>query len=321
MQGLVGDIGGTHARFALAETDGGRPTLRQERTLENTAYSSAEAAIEAYLADAGVASPPERVVLAVAGPVTDGAISFTNSDWRLSEARLRSHGGFRHAQLINDFAAQALGAPHLQAGELRRIGPEVEGLATAPVAVMGPGTGFGVGALVRERGAETAIATEGGHVGFAPADELEVEIWRRVSSRYGRVSIERLLSGPGLYELYLALADIEGAPAGLSDERQVQAAAERGDPLAARTVDRFCRILGGCAGDIALGLGARGGVYLSGGVALKLADAIAAGGFRERFEDKGRFAAYMRAIPTWLALEKYTALLGAARLLPRLEGS
>ncbi len=318
-RGLVGDIGGTHARFALAEADGGRPVLQGEKTLVNAEHASAEAAIEAYLAGAG-GPRPERVVLAVAGPVTDGAIHFTNSDWRLSEARLRTHGGFRAARLVNDFAAQALGAPHLAGdNELRRIGPAAAGAADAPIAVMGPGTGFGLGALVREGGAEAVVSTEGGHVSFAPGDELEVEIWRLFARRHGRVSIERLLSGPGLYEIYGAMAEIGGAKAALADEREVQGAAAGGDPLAAATVDRFCRILGGAAGDFALALGARGGVYISGGVAERLADPIASGGFRDRFEAKGRFLDYMRAIPTWLVRERYTALIGAARLLSRLE--
>ena len=187
--------------------------------------------------------------------------------------------------------------------------------------ILGPGTGFGVAGLVRARGGETVLATEGGHVGFAPTDELEIEIWRRLARARGRISVERVLSGAGLFELYQALADIEGVAATLADQAAVQAAGEAGDPLAARTVDRFCRILGSTAGDFALGYGALAGVYVTGGVAEKLAGELVKGGFRERFEAKGRFEGYMRAIPTWLVLDPYAALIGVASQLEALEGA
>ena len=321
VEGLVGDIGGTNARFALATIRDGRPAIREPRSYANRDYASAEAAIEAYLAEVGVARTPDAVVLAVAGPVTDGAADFTNSDWVLSEPRLRSTAGFRLARLINDFAAQALGAPRVAADGLRRIGPEVEGDPDAPVAVLGPGTGFGLAGLVRVAGREAVVPTEGGHACFAPCDDLEVEIRHWFIRRHGRVSIERVLCGRGLYELYLALGEIQGVPAPQADEKQVQAtAADGSDPLAAAAVDRFCLILGATAGDIALTMGARGGVYVTGGVAQRLADRIVAGGFRDRFEDKGRFRDYMRAIPSVLIVEHYTALIGAAVDLGRLEG-
>ena len=316
MTGLVGDLGGTNARFALVEDGGGPPS--QIKAYAARDYASPEEAIEAYLKAAGAARP-DKVVLAVAGPITDGAMHFTNLDWEVSEARLTSVGGFKAARLLNDFAAQALGAPRLDAGRLRVLGPELGRPSEGTMLILGPGTGFGVAGLVREGGHETVLSTEGGHVAFAPTDALEIEIWRRFARGRERVSIERVLSGAGLYELYGALADIEGAPAPLNDQTAVHAAAEAGDPLAMRTVDRFCRILGSTAGDFALGLGARGGVYVTGGVAEKLADSLAAGGFRERFEAKGRFAGYTGAIPTWLVLDPYAALIGAASQLPALE--
>jgi glucokinase len=316
MAGLVGDIGGTHARFALADAEG---RIGEPRTYANRDFASLEAVIHAYLGEAGARRRPALAVLAVAGPVTKGAMRFTNLDWEISEERLQREAGFKDARLINDFAAQALGAPRVSAQGLRRVGPEVSGAPGGTLAVLGPGTGFGVAGLVREGGRESVLATEGGHVGLAPCDETEVEVWRFLSRRRGRVSVERVLSGPGLYELYCALAEIEGLPARLSDQRQVQAAAADGDKLAAATLDRFCLMLGSTAGDIALGLGARGGVYVTGGVAQGLADTIASGGFRDRFEAKGRFEGYMRAIPTWLILEPYTALIGAASVLRNLE--
>jgi glucokinase len=317
MEGLVGDIGGTHARFALSE---GRPAIREPRTYNVSDYPTLEAIIEAYLNDVG-GRRPTLAVLAVAGPVTNGEMEFTNLNWRLSEMALREKAGFSGARLINDFAAQALGAPRVESKGLRRIGPDVTGQAQGTIAIMGPGTGFGLAALAYDGPRETVLATEGGHAGFAPFDEAELEIWRILRRRLGRVSIERVLSGPGLYDIYLALAEINGRAPRLNDEREVHRAGDGGDELAAGALDQFCAILGSTAGDIALSLGARGGVFITGGVALKLADRICAGGFRDRFESKGRFDSYMRAIPTQLVLEPYTALIGAAALLATLETS
>ena len=318
MLGLVGDIGGTNARFALAEEAGGRPVVREPRGYANAEYDGPEAAIDAYLKDTG-APRPSKVILAVAGPVSRGAAHFTNLGWDVSESRLKSVGGFQAARLLNDFAAQALGAPRLAPESLRQLGPDIPAPAAGTLAILGPGTGFGVAGLVRQFGGEVVLATEGGHVAFAPTDDLEIEIWRRFMRGRERVSVERVLSGSGLYELYRALADIEGVAAALADQKAVHAAADGGEPLAARTIDRFCRILGSVAGDIALGMGARGGVYVTGGVAEKLADHLAAGGFRERFEAKGRFVDYVNAIPTWLVMDPYAALIGAASQLATLE--
>lgn len=320
MKGLVGDIGGTNARFALVEEADGRPAVGAPRAYSNKDYASPEAAIAAFLKDAGAAQP-EAVVLSVAGPVSNGAMHFTNIDWEISEARLTSVGGFKAARLLNDFAAQALGAPRLAPADLRVLGPELPKAEEGTMVILGPGTGFGVAGLVRQGGHESVLATEGGHVGFAPTDDLEIEIWRRFARGRERISVERVLSGSGLHELYQAMADIEGGPAPLPDARAVQLAAESGDGLAARSVDRFCRILGSTAGDFALAFGARAGVYVTGGVAEKLADQLASGGFRERFEAKGRFVDYMRAIPTWLVLDPYSALIGAASQLAALRPS
>ena len=316
--GLVGDLGGTNARFGLVQERGGRPGPSGVKAYAARDYAAPEDAIEAYLKDVE-AERPARVVLAVAGPITNGAMHFTNLDWEVSEARLTRVGGFKAARLLNDFAAQALGAPRLDRANLQALGPDLDRPDQGTMVILGPGTGFGVAGLVRQGDAETVLATEGGHVGFAPTDDFEIEIWRRFARSRGRISIERVLSGPGLHELYQAIADIEGQAASLADARAIQAAAETGDALAGRVIDRFCRILGSTAGDFALALGARAGVYVTGGVAEKLADELAQGGFRERFEAKGRFVDYMRAIPTWLVTDPYAALIGAASQLAALE--
>ena len=317
IHGLVGDIGGTNARLALLDEDG---RLRDPRNLRCADYRSLADLVGDYLkAVAGRRCPP-RAALAVAGPVIGGETAFTNLDWTVSEIELLGAFPFEAVNLINDFAAQAMAAPVLEADDLRHVGPEVHGDAAAPVAVLGPGTGFGVAGLVRSDLVELPLATEGAHSAFAPCDEVEVEIWRRLKTKYGRVSKERILSGAGLYDLYLALADIEGAAASLPDQEAVTAAAASGEGLAVATVDRFCEILGSVAGDLALVLGARGGVFIGGGIAPKLIDSLVSGGFRRRFEEKGRLTDYVRAIPTAVILHPYAALLGAARELKRQEG-
>jgi len=176
-----------------------------------------------------------------------------------------------------------------------------------------------VAGLARSERGDVAVAGEGGHAGFAPADEVETEIWRWFAARYERVSIERLLSGAGLFEIYRALGEIEGVEAPLADERAVMSEGLGGSGLAGAALDRFAGILGSVAGDLALSFGARGGVFISGGIAPRMADRLAAGPFRSRFEAKGRLAPYVRAIPTNLVLHPYPAILGAARELEQME--
>jgi glucokinase len=314
--GLVGDVGGTNARFALVDAQG---HVRNPRIFAAKDYGSITDVMEEYLHTTCGRKRPPRAVIAVAGPVVDGEIEFTNLDWQISEGDLLAHFEFEAVKLINDFAAQALACPRLDPEELRPIGPKIRGAMDQPVLVLGAGTGFGVAALVRAERGDVAIATEGGHAGFAPNDDVEVEIWKRLAARHGRVSVERLLSGPGLYDIYRSLADIEGKPAPLTDQRAVTVAGAEGDVLAAAALDRFCAILGSVAGDLALSFGARGGVFISGGIAPRLVDRLDSGGFRERFEAKGRLAPYVRDIPTSLVLHPYPAIIGAARELQQME--
>lgn len=307
---LVGDIGGTNARFALVGPDG---PPHGARKLPRQSFNSVAEAIEDYLAEAG-GSRPAGVALAAAGPVVGGAVRFTNRGWSTSEAALRSLG-FDKAIVINDFAALAHAAPTLGEADFRVIGPPIEGEPDATVAVLGPGTGFGVGALARSGGAAAPISGEGGHVGFAPTDEVEVEIARRLTARHGRVSWERILSGPGLAALHDLLAEIEGrsAPGLAADEITARALAR--DAACDATLDRFCAILGSAAGDFAMAFGARGGVWLTGGVAQAAAPLIEASPFRARFEDKGRMSAYVAAIPTRLITDSLAALRGLAAMV------
>jgi glucokinase len=315
--GLVGDVGGTNARFALIDAEG---RVRNLHIYPAASYPSLAAVIADYLERTmGRNKRPPRAVIAAAGPVLDGEIEFTNLDWQVSEGELLAHFEFEAVKLINDFAAQALACPLFSADALRPLGPKLRGGADCPMVVLGAGTGFGVAGLARSERGDIAVATEGGHAAFAPSDEVEVEVWQQFGARHGRVSIERLLSGRGLFELYGVLAGMRQAEVSLADEKAVFEAAAKGDALAGETLDRFCGILGSVAGDLALTFGARGGVFVSGGIAPRMADRLAAGAFRTRFEDKGRLRSYVEQIPTSLVIHPYPAIIGAARELEMME--
>lgn len=315
--GLVGDVGGTNARFALVDGEG---HLRHTKTYVCADFAALDEIIQTYLTETAGKKRPAKAVIAVAGPVVDGEIEFTNLDWQVSETDLIAAFGFDAIKLVNDFAGQAMAAPVLDPADLRRIGPDLRGASTCPIVVLGPGTGFGVAAVARSQHVDIAVATEAGHAGFSPHDEVEVEVWKRLQGRYGRVSVERVLSGQGLFELYLALEFMAGRDPTLADERAVMEAASGGDVAAGEVLDRFCAILGGVAGDLALTFGARGGVYVGGGIAPRMAERLLSGGFRARFEAKGRLAPYVRDIPTFLITHPFPALVGCARELAQLEG-
>ncbi|MBX7249997.1 MAG: glucokinase [Caulobacteraceae bacterium] len=308
---LVGDIGGTNARFGLVDELG---VVREPRALPRRDYASVADAISDYLSAVG-APDKDGIALAAAGPVVDGAVRFTNRGWSSSETALRELG-FREAVILNDFAALAEALRVLGPAECRRIGPPVEGDPGAACVVLGPGTGLGVGALARRNGRSVVVSGEGGHVGFAPCDEVEFAVARRLAAIHGRVSIERILSGPGLSDLHDILQELAGRPAPRLPAPEItEAATGRREPECVETVDRFCAILGSVCGDFALAFGARGGVWLTGGVAQALAPVLEAGPFRSRFEDKGRMAPYVSAIPTRLITDPLAALRGLAALV------
>jgi len=315
--GLVGDVGGTNARFALIDSEG---RVRNLHIYPAAGYATLSDIIADYLERTlGKGRRPPRAVIAVAGPVLDGEIEFTNLDWVVSEGELLVQFEFEAVRLINDFAAQALACPMLGPDALRPLGPQLRGPSDCPMLVLGAGTGFGVAGLARSERGDVEVSTEGGHAAFAPSDDVEVEIWGQFRKRYGRVSIERILSGRGLFELYGFLAAMRQQTPTLQDEKQVHEAAGKGDALAGETLDRFCGILGSVCGDLALSFGARGGVFVSGGIAPRLADRLATGDFRARFEDKGRLKTYMQQIPTSLVIHPYPAIIGAARGLGMME--
>jgi glucokinase len=318
--GLVGDVGGTNARFALAHVSGGDIRLEAPTVLPAAEYAEGKDALKAFLDKLPRGKRPRFAVIAAAGPIEAGAVTFTNNTaWRFDEKELEASCGLTAVRLINDFTAQALAIDHLKPGDVRRIGPAGAPIARATAAIIGPGTGLGAAALVDDGLNKTVMTCEGGHVAFAPGDAVEIEILQRLTARFGRVSNERILSGPGLLSLYDVLCAIEGEAPVCQHPDEVTKRGLAGEPLTAKALSRFCAILGAVAGDFALSTGARRGIYIAGGIAPAILPLLESSGFRARFEAKGRMSDYMKAIPTFVVTAPYVAMIGAAGLLPSLE--
>lgn len=310
---FVGDIGGTNARFAVATLDDdGAVRLGDAQTFAAGAFASFQDLIGAAY-DAVGAPGLDHAAVACAGPVVEGRVHFTNLNWSAAEAPLSQALSVPDARLLNDLAAVAWAAPRLGGDDLVTIKPGAAQVEGGPVAVMGVGTGANAAAITRTLDGRPAVMVgEAGHVSFAPTTEAEVEIWRALTKRFGRVSVERLASGPGMLNLYEALAEIQRQPAPCKTPPEVAARARDGDPLASAALDQFVQILGGLAGDLALTFGATGGLYIAGGVAPGLKDALSGPRFAERFHAKGRFETYMAAIPVKVIVHPFAALIGAA---------
>jgi glucokinase len=316
---LVADVGGTNARFGWVAAPGA--PVSQVRTLPVPAHAGPAEAARAYLAQLAVAAggdarAPVHAAFAVATSVAGDRVAFTNSHWDFSRSAVQAALGLRSLLLLNDFESLALSLPGLGDGQLRRH-PGVASMPGAAMAVVGPGTGLGVGGVVPDgRGGWVALPGEGGHATLAPADDLESALLACVRRDFPHVSAERLLSGIGLPVLHQGLARVEGMPAAALTSAQIVESAEAGpagtDPLCSRTLDLFCALLGGFAGNVALTLGARGGVFIGGGIVPRFADRFFASAFRQRFEAKGRFQGYLAAIPTALITDTLAALGGAA---------
>jgi glucokinase len=307
---LVGDVGGTHARFAVVEAAEKPFRIEQHHEIDTKEAGSFQVALKTYLDRAG-AKQPAAAAIAVAGPVANGRVHFTNSGWEISEQELRQ-AGFTRALLINDFAALAFSVAALPPEAFHTIGPAIGGMADEPISIVGAGTGFGVSCLARYRGRAIPIATEGGHMSFAPRGEAQIAVLRVLAKRFGHVSIERVVSGPGLENIYSALEAIAGRQAQSLSAEQISDAAEDGDPKCRAAQDMFCEIYGAAAGDFALAHGARGGVYIAGGIAAKIEPYVQRSNFRAAFEDKGRLSNFVKPIPTKLIVDPNAAFLGAA---------
>lgn len=313
---LVGDVGGTHARFALVSP--GSVVLQHLAVLDCQDYPGPEQAIRAYLRQVG-AVEIDQACVAVAAPVTGSTVAMTNNHWRFDIRQLQQDFGLNPFRLVNDYTAMALGVLHVPEDKLVPVGGGIAD-SRRPVLVMGPGTGLGVSALVPVRAGWVPLATEGGHVDFAPVDDVETEIARRLQQRFGRVSVERLLCGQGIVNLYQALAGMEGKTPTLHTPEQISGAALAGtDALALSAMNGFCRILGRVAGNAVLTLGSYGGVYLCGGILPAILDFFLASGFREAFDSKGRMRPLLEAAPVRVVTDNYAGLYGAAAALTNPE--
>lgn len=316
---LLGDIGGTHARFAWMDAGDRQPT--QVRTYLCAEHASLGDAIGRYLSDQQ-RPRPAACALGIANPVTGDEVRMTNHHWAFSISALREQLAVPQLAVVNDFTALALSLPALAASELRPLGGQALSESqlrnpVAPLALLGAGTGLGVSGLLPGAPPQ-ALAGEGGHATLAAMDDEEADVLEELRRDFGHVSAERALSGPGLVNLHRALSRLIGRPVeDLSPADLITRARDQQDPLCQRAIELFCRFLGGVAGNLALTLGA-GAVYIGGGIAPRLLPELKASAFRERFEGKGRLQAMLAPIPCYVIdAEVSPALLGASRALDR----
>jgi glucokinase len=309
---LLADIGGTNARFALEVAPG---TIADIRTLGCADYPRFEDAAAAYLRQHGGAQV-RHAIIAIANPVNGDAIKMTNHHWAFSIAAARRELGLATLQVVNDFEALAMALPTMQASELVQVGGG-RARPRSVIGLLGAGTGLGVSGLVPAGGRWVPLQSEGGHVALSPCDQTEVAILQYCWRRYEHVSAERLVSGPGLALIHEALL----YQAGRWEEQPFAPAqiVERGlsgaDALCREVIDIFCALLGSVAGNLAVTLAAKGGIYIGGGVVPRLGEYFAQSRFRERFENKGRFRDFNAQIPTLVITSPYPALSGAAAML------
>ncbi|WP_462379327.1 glucokinase [Pseudomonas sp. Marseille-QA0892] len=305
---LIADIGGTNARFAL--WDGKRPT--EVEVLAPGDFQRPADAVRHYLERVDTSlDDVDAVCLACAGPVHGDAFRFTNNAWSLSRREFCEDLGLKEFMLINDFAAQAMGMSRIDADERREVRAGVAE-SHQPILVMGPGTGLGVATLLcLPNGRWKALPGEGGHVDLPIDTPLEAQLWGALHARFGHVSAEHALSGNGLLNLYRAFCEVEGCTATYTDPSQITEAALAGDAMACRVVEQFCVFLGRAAGNNVLTLGARGGVFITGGVIPRIADMFCQSGFNAAFADKGQMSGFFEGIPVWLVTAGHPGLVGA----------
>ncbi|MAY20819.1 MAG: glucokinase [Erythrobacteraceae bacterium] len=308
------DIGGTHARFAIASIAADRTIeLGEPTTLHTADHASFQTAWEAYRERQG-GTLPEDVALAVAAAVRPDVIRFTNNPWTIQPDQIASRLGCKRQLIVNDFEAVAHAAARASAQEfLHLAGPSIDLPASGTISVLGPGTGLGVAYFHRNAdGSYRVQATEGGHGDFAPVDAIDDAILARLRKRHIRVSDERVVAGPAIVDIYQTLAAMEGrAPVELDDVAIWTAANEGTDSLATAAVDRFCMALGSVAGNIALVQGAKG-IVVAGGLGYRIRETLLASGFEQRFQAKGRFSGLMASMPVKLITHPQPGLLGAA---------
>lgn len=307
------DIGGTHARFALATLrPGAPPQLQRTVKLKTAHFASLEAAWAAFGEEIGQPLPTAAAV-AVACPVTGDELRLTNNPWIIRPSALRSELARDRLVMINDFGAIGHAIGWLQADHLTHVSGPAGGLpAEGAISVIGPGTGLGVAMLLRRAGQTHVLETEGGHIGFAPEDSVDRAILERLQQRYLRVSVERIVSGPGLAHIYEALAALQGEAVHLLDDPTLwQQAIDGSNALARTALERFCMNLGSVCGDLALAHGSKA-VVLAGGLAPRFVDLLCTSSFASRFTSKGRFVSLMESVPVLVCTHPDPGLLGAA---------
>jgi len=310
---LVADVGGTHARFGLVRQ--ADAPVSEVATFKTKEHASLQEAAHAYLRGLPEPARPVRAALALAAPIVGETVQMTNLAWRIDSREVATSLQLGQVRLLNDFEALALALPALGDADLAWIGP-ARADRSLPMAVIGPGTGLGVASCVPSATGWIALAGEGGHATAAPHDDFESEVLRAARGEHRHVSAERLLSGLGLPLLHRAVCTVRGVPLqALTAEEISRRALQDGDADCAATIDTFCAMLGGFAGNVALTVGARGGVFVAGGIAHKLGSFFTGSRFRERFEDKGRCRPYLGGIATALITAPHAALTGAAQAL------
>jgi glucokinase len=322
---LVADVGGTNARFGTVASPGA--PVEDVRVLPVAGHAGPAAAVRAYLSGAPAGRPvPRSAAFALATALDGDRIELTNGAWSFSRAATQDELGLQTLLCLNDFEAQALSLPKLGPHQLRAweaSPPPAEGVPTGTVlAVIGPGTGLGVGGVVRAPGRWIALPGEGGHVTLAPADDFESAVLAQARREFPHVSAERFLSGIGLPVLCRSVAAVlgEGEEVASWPTEQIVARGLSGEsPACARTLDLFCAMLGGFAGNVALTLGSRGGVFIGGGIVPRLGERFFQSEFRRRFEAKGRFQSFLSGIPTALITDTLAALSGAAMALEQAD--
>ncbi|VBB68611.1 Glucokinase [invertebrate metagenome] len=310
--GLIADIGGTNARFALC-----RPGQEayEEHSLPCASFPGPVEAAESYLMSVRPDKPPTVGVFAIASPITGDSVTMTNHPWRFSIKGIRQALGLRYLDVINDFAAVALCVPHLLPGHRLQVGGGTS-MTNAPIGVLGAGTGLGVALLVPDGSHWRVVPTEGGHATMPAADDHESAVLAVLRRRFGHVSAERILSGPGLVNLYFALAEVTGqTPETVGPTTVTERGLMGTDPLCFATVQMFLAMLGTVAGNLVLTIGGRGGLYIAGGIVPRLAAVLPTSLFRARFESKGRFRDYNMYIPTYVITHSYPAFLGLSAFL------
>ncbi|HYD81289.1 MAG TPA: glucokinase [Paucimonas sp.] len=308
---LIADIGGTYARFAL-ETARGEFT--QIASLRCADYPDFQSAITAYLTSI-LPARVEHAAVAIANPVSGDKVSMTNYHWHFSIEETRQQLGLDTLLIVNDFTALAMALPRLGGRDVRQVGGG-EADRKSVIGLLGPGSGLGVSGLIPAGDGWISLGSEGGHTSFSARDEREIAILRHAWKQFDHVSFERLLSGPGLELMYRALAERAGVAArNLTAPEITQHALDQDDPVCEETLEAFCTMLGTAAANLAVTLGALGGIYIGGGIVPRLGEYFDRSPFRRRFEEKGRFSRYVAAIPTYVITAEHATFIGASAIL------